>query len=231
MEEIRSFHWFETDRLEKIHKDREALGLPSHAAPFSILVAAMGNHWKEGCFEAVYAMAKYSVEEGYKICLYEEPDRCIQPFDAIGTMRNHAYMKAIAEGYEYLCYIDNDVCPPKEALVDLARRYLPIVAPIIEYPDNQQFDTVGITRLERNKGLAVTRSVVLSFVLCRTMVFIPWATLPFWENAIGAGEAYHWQRLYMAGHQPFIDTDVLVPVVDIPHFPFDHKLSFSGGHL
>ena len=67
-------------------------------------------------------------------------------------------------------------------------------------------------------------SYVISFVLFRTSVFLPWALNPFWQDAIGADEGYHFSKLEMAGHRPFVDTDVEVVVQSAPHFPLDDVL-------
>ena len=48
---------------------------------------------------------------------------------------------------------------------------------------------------------------------------MPWALIPFWQDALGASEDYHFQRLAMAGHLPFVDTDVVVTAMSAPHFP------------
>ncbi len=60
-------------------------------------------------------------------------------------------------------------------------------------------------------------------LVIQTRVFLPWSLIPFWENALGADESIHFSRFEMAGHRPFVDSDVLVDVVKPPTFPLDHK--------
>jgi hypothetical protein len=66
-------------------------------------------------------------------------------------------------------------------------------------------------------------SVVLSLVLFKTAVFRPWWQGDFWSNAIGAAEEYHFTKLKLMGHRPFIDTDVAVRILKRPHFPLDES--------
>jgi len=218
--EIRAFRWFETEDSKTLFEWRDERGYPAHIRPFSTMIAAMGNHWHEGCFESVYNMAKYTFDKGYDVQFYEEHDRCYNPYDALGVMRNLAYMKAIMQGYEFILYIDNDVKPAEDALVNLLHRFLPIISPIIAYEDGEDHDQ-AIAKMERNRGLAVVGSVPLSFLLIQTKVFLPYVGQAFWQDALGADESYHFQKLESVGHRPFIDTDVTVTTVSPPHYPLD----------
>ncbi len=52
----------------------------------------------------------------------------------------------------------------------------------------------------------------------------------FWEDEIGAHEAYHFSKLYdWTGVMPFLDTDVTVEIVKPPHFPLDNKPAADKG--
>ena len=219
---IQYIRWFETEQAETLYKTRREQGGNLHLSPGSTLVAAMGSHWKPGCFEAVRNMAEHTYKGGYQVCLYEEHDRCLKPYDALGIMRNLAYKKALLEGWEYLLYVDNDVQPPRDALTRLLQRPVPIISPIIEFWDGQVHG-INMPKMVHNVGLVMVTSVVLSFLLIRTSVFLPWALTPFWQDAIGADEDYHFRKFEMSGHRPFVDTDVVVQCVEPPHFPLDHK--------
>lgn len=216
-------HINSAENIKRLYDERIDQALPTHVSPGSTLIAGIGQHWRENSYEAVSVMAKATAEAGYDICFYEEHDRCFQRFDAIGTMRNMAYMKAIREGWEYLLYVDNDVMPKPDALIQLLRHpELPVVSPIIRYSDG---DTHGQTlpEFQDNTGVFMITSCVTSFLLFQTAVFLPWALGSFWENAIGADELYHFTKLAQTGIRPFVDTSVEVLVSEGPHYPLDNK--------
>ena len=220
--------------FQKLAELREKKMAAGHATIYSTLVACMGNHWKPGCREAVWAMCEEAAFRGVLNTFWECPDLCYQPFDGIGTMRNQSYMKAINEGYEYVCYVDNDIRPEPSTLYSLLMTHLPIVAPVIRFVDGAVYKTIPQANPERvppNSGQYAVSSVLLSMVLFRTAVFIPWAVVPFWENAMGAAEPYHFQRLFTAGHMPFVESSVQLTVVDPPHFPLDNKPSQGDGKV
>ena len=223
----------------EVYQWRVENGHSAHIRPYSTLVAAMGDHWHPGCREAVEAMVQYSADQGQAVGFYEERDRCFRPYDAMGVMRNAAYMRAIADGYEFILYVDNDVLPPKDALHSLSQRFAPIINPIVLYADGENHGLL-MPQLPRGQGLVLVTSCVLSFLLVKTAVFLPWATVPFWQDAIGADDQYHFMRFGMAGHLPFVDTDVTVTCVSPPHYPLDAMLdkrkvadleSWRGGNV
>ena len=209
------------DAQENYVKWRVDAGLPPHISPGSVLVAAMGAHWYPGCLEAMKAMAKHTLMAGRFVRFYAEQDRCYEPYDGLGTMRNLAYMRAIQEGFEYILYVDNDVLPEKDALVRLQDRCLPIMSPRIAFPDGLDYNMPQAT-IPENSGLVMGTSVLLSFLLFKTEVFLPFALSSFWDNARGADEEFHFRKLAMLGHHPMVDTSTLVKVQNAPHFPFDH---------
>ena len=221
LDEIRSVDYRHFASPE--HEKRAIKAPFPHVAPYSTLIAAIGNHWEPGCWESIKAMADYTANIcEYPLLLYEERDRCYNWGDALGSMRNMAINKAIYGGWQYLMMMDNDIQVGKDCLVRLLHRHLPIIAPIVAYTDGE---THGLEtpKLERGKGVAMVGSVVLSCLLVRTSLFLPWALTGFFSNAIGDDEEYHFTRLFMAGHMPWIDTDVEVVAVKPPHFPLDTK--------
>ncbi len=223
---VREHKWSESQESAALWQNLRDQGFEGHVAPFSTLIAGMGPHWSEGSFEALELMGEYAFQNGFVCCLYEEPDRCLEPFDAIGTMRNHAYMKALQEGYQYILYVDNDVFPEADVLYKMLKRQMPVLAPVIRFADGSDH---GIPQagMETGNGLAVVGSVLLSFLLIKTTVFLPWAMAPFWENAVGAAEPYHFSKIAQSGNRPMIDTVVSVMVFDPPHFPLDAKKSYA----
>jgi hypothetical protein len=194
-----------------------------HISPLSTLVVSIGTAWHPGSFDAVIAMLKTAHDDdGIEVGFYEERDRCYQPFDALGSMRNVAYMKALEEGWEYVMMVDNDVKPARDVLTRLLARFVPIVAPRLEYPGGQTHG-MWVAETPPNRGLTVIGSIPLSMVLFKTSVFMPWYTGDFWGNAIGDDEEVHFRKLAMVGHRPFVDTDVTLEVLSPPHFPLDEK--------
>ena len=223
--------WLATEREKELRDQRIEMGWPKHLAPFSTLVAAIGNHWHPGCREAVEAMCEFTANElGYHVTCYEEPDRCYQPYDALGIMRDKAFFRAINEGYEYLLYVDNDIMPPNDALVKLLHRLVPIISPLVLFADKLDHG-LAMAKMKPNQGLAMVNDTVLSMLLFKTRVFFPWILTGFWANPLGADEGYHFEKLLMSGHQPFVDTDVVVTCVSPPHFPLDRILDRTAMDL
>jgi len=226
----RIYRTFPSQDVHDFQAARMAKGYLPHLLSGSTLIAAMGDHWKPGAFEACLAMYNHMSDAGWPVEFYEEPDRCFRPFDAIGTMRNLAYMQSLREGWEYICYLDNDVLPEPSTLIDLlAGHAYPVVAPVVEFPAGWTHDGLPVTTMVRNQGLAHVGSCVLSMVVIRTSCFMPWFSGGFWENALGADEQYHWDKMATAtGVRPCINTDVVLRVADLPHFPLDHKEDGNG---
>lgn len=186
-----------------------------HNRPFSVFVAAMGSHWKPGCWQHVIDMVHYTNENGYYCAFEEIMDRCFNPYDALGAMRNEALMRA-AQGYEWLLYVDNDIMPKPDMLIRLLSWDQPIIAPYVVEPGTGKVLHGPIHA--KYSGLQQARWCVLSMLLFRTTVFN--ATGPeFWNNAVGADEGYHFQKLWHYGHRPYIDTNLILPVASVPTYP------------
>ena len=198
-------------------------GMPNHLSVGSVLIGAMGNHWRPGCYDAVKAMANHTFEQGYQVTLYEQPDRCFNPGDALGSMRNEIYMLALAEGYQYILYVDNDVKPSPEVLVELMEQHVPSpVAPKPRFANGQVFDNIHASMLE--PGMYMVGSCILSMILFPSVVLRPFWRGDFWEDAIGDDEEYHFDKLYRAtGHRPFVNARVEVEIMEPPHFPLDAR--------
>lgn len=191
-----------------------------HARPWSIFVAAMGYHWKPGSWQKVTDMVHYTQAHGFYDCMLEIMDRCKEPYDALGAMRNEAIMKA-RQGFEFLLYVDNDVLPEPDTLIRLLRHDQPIVAPYVEEPGTGK-PLHGPFR-PKGAGLQRVRWCVLSMLLFKTSVFAPFIGGEFWNNAIGADEGYHFQKLWDVGHSPYLDTDIILPVYQPPTYPLAYN--------
>lgn len=186
-----------------------------HASPKSVLVAVMGAHWRAQSWQLVTDMVHYTNAQGINIGLVEVMDRCQNPYDALGAMRNEGIMKA-KEGWEYLLYVDCDVLPSPDTLVRLLAWDVAIVAPYVEEPGTGK--PLHGPAKSKWSGLQAIRWSVLSMLLFRTSVFN--ATGPeLWNNAAGADEGYHFQKLWHYGHRPYLDTSLMLPVAQPPTYP------------
>lgn len=187
-----------------------------HIRPDSILVCAIGNHWKPGSWNRVIDMIMYSQQQGLYVALQEVQDRCFNPYDALGTMRNESVLQAQLEGFEWLLMVDNDVLPERDTLIRLVAHQMPIMTPyIIEPGSGRKLFGPG---WEPNQGIKPLRWTVLSMLLFQTNVF-NCVGPRFWSDAVGADEGYHFMTLYKYGHRPWMDTNTVCVVADTPHYP------------
>ena len=221
---IHEAHWYESEAQAKVYADRQRTSRwGGHVSPYSVLVAAIGNHWVQepDCFEAVRKMADYHAREtGAHVCFYEEPDKCKNPYDALGTMRNDALMRAVDEGFEYLCYVDNDIEPPEDTLHRLVAHQFPVMVPRLEFADGQTYG-LEMPTTEKDKGIGTAVTVVLSMILFRTASLARWRDTGFWDDAIGADEQHHWRRW---NNLVFFDSNVTIKVHRPPHFPLNNSI-------
>ncbi len=176
----------------------------------------MGSHWASQSWAKVADMVAFTNKAGVYCGLVEIMDRCFNPLDAMGTMRNEAIMTAKNAGYEYLCYVDNDVLPEPDALVKLLARQVPIIVPFIPEPGTGK-KLHGPER-NPNTGLWPMKWSVLSMMVFWTNVFNSVGTR-FWADAIGADEGFHFHDLWTNGHRLYMDTDVQVITVSKPNYP------------
>ena len=219
---IHERHWFGSEPDAGLYKARQSTRWGGHVAPYSVLVAAMGNHWvtEPDCRVAVEAMAGYHAKQGYRVCFYEIQDMCKEPYDALGIMRNKALFRAVDEGFEYLCYVDNDVEPPEDALNNLVTHQFDVIAPRIEFWNGEAYG-LEMPTTAPGMGLGTCVNVVLSMLLFRTASLIPWRASGFWENPVGADESYHFQKLNKV---LFFDSNVTVKIWRPPHFPLNDSV-------
>src|SRR3990167_6016955 len=199
--------------------EKEGAAAPArwpHLRPDSVLIAAIGFHWAQGSWQKVLDMLDYYNQHGVYAALSEVQDRCFEPYDALGTMRNEAANMARNEGFEWICYVDNDIQPEPDTLIRLLQWQLPIVAPyVVEPGTGKRLFGPG---WEPNQGLKPVRWSVLSMLLMKTAVFNCFGT-EFWADAIGADEGFHFQKLWHYGHRPWVDTNTHLVVGGAPHYP------------
>ena len=212
---VRDIRYHTNDQERHFLELRNQFSWP-HCKPWSVFIAAMGSHWKPGCWQRVIEMMDYTQKQGFYVALQEIMDRCFQPYDALGCMRNEALMKA-RQGFEWILYIDNDVMPTVETLVNLLRWDMPVVAPYVIEPGTEK-RLHGPGR-DLNTGLQPVRWCVLSMLLMRTTVFNAFPGGEFWNDSIGADEGYHFQKLWDMGHRPYLDTNTPLEVYSIPTYP------------
>ena len=197
----------------------------SHIRPDSVLVAAMGNHWRGPSWNKVIDMVDYTQAQGVYCAMSEIQDRCFNPYDALGTMRNEAILTALGEGFQYLCYIDNDVQPEPDFLIKMLSWGMPVTAPYVVEPGTGK----GLfgPALTPATGLQRAKWTVLSMLMFQTAVFRQIGP-EFWRDAIGADEGYHFQKLAYYGYQLFIDTGLPLVVGGRPLFPLAINRMTSG---
>ena len=195
-----------------------------HARPMSVLVCVIGNHYRERSWARIVDMVDFANREGIYCSLMEIQDRCMKPYDALGTMRNEAIINA-RQGWEWMCMVDADVLPPPDTLVKMLKRAddrgHSILVPYVDEPGTGK--RLHGPEREKFSGIWRVRWAVLSFLLFRTSVFSAWPGGEFWDNAIGSDEGYHFKKLYDMGHTMAIDTDCVVPTQSAPTYPLTAK--------
>jgi hypothetical protein len=202
-------------------QERDKLTSPTaarwaHMRPDSVLVASISNHWRPGCWQRIVDMILYSQTQGVYAALQEIQDRCFNPYDALGTMRNEAVLQAQIEGFEWLLMVDTDVKPERDTLIRLLGHQMPIMAPYVVEPGTGR--RLFGPSWEPNQGIKPLRWTVLSMVLFRTSVFNCFGH-NFWSDAVGADEGYHFMKMWHVGHQPWQDTSTILIVEGTPHYP------------
>jgi hypothetical protein len=188
--------------------------------PDSVLVAAMGNHWIPSAWQRVADMVTFTLRQGIQCGLQEMMDRCHQPYDGLGTMRNEAILMAMNEGFEWLCYVDDDIMPEPDTLLRLLNHQLSVIAPYMVEPGTGK--PLHGPSMAVGSGLHLAKWTVLSMLLFRVDVFN--CTGPnFWRDALGADEGYHFQLLFHYGHRLFIDTAIPLQIGKRPLYPLSYK--------
>ena len=210
---VRSYPTVQEQQLAMKQNERQW----PHIRPHSVLIAAMGYHWAPTAWNKVIDMITETQKQGAYVALQEIQDRCLRPYDALGTMRNEAILQADSEGFEFLCYVDNDVLPKPDTLLRLLAWDMPIVAPLVLEPGTGK--QLSGPAVQANSGLHPAKWAVLSMLLFRTAVLRPYRGM-FWSDAVGADEGFHFQRLWAeTGHRPYLDSNTQLVVAGEPLYP------------
>ena len=212
---------FNTNQFEKQWADeRQAKGW-MHVRPFSVYVAAIGNHWKPKSWAKVIDMVQYVNEHGMYAVFEEIQDRCQEPYDALGVMRNETILRADYGGFEFVVNVDNDILPAPDTLFKMLRRMWrdqkTVMAPLVTEPGTGR--PLHGPPAEAYSGTQPVRWNVLSFICFRTSIFRSYPSGGFWHDPRGADEGFHYQKLYASGHLPFIDTESILEVQQAPTYP------------
>lgn len=204
-----------TQREQELSRQRSATSW-QHIRPNSVYIAVIGNHYSQGSWQRIADMMQHTSDTGYACWMVEVQDRCFNPYDALGTMRNEAVVDASNAGFEWLCMVDADILPEKDALLRLLKWDMPIIAPYVVEPGTGA--KLHGPPHELNTGLRPVRWTVLSMLLFRTSVF-NCVGPRFWGDAIGADEGYHFKTLWHYGHRPYIDTGCQLVAQKKPIYP------------
>ena len=222
--------WYRSE-TERLHATkRQGSHRFPHAAPFSVLVGTVGNSWKGDSWGRVMNMCDFAHAQGISITFQEFQDRNFEPYDALGTMRNEIFARAIGGGYEFCLMIDNDVRPQEDTLYRLINRDLPLVSPFIEEPVTSENKQTARRVLhgpfrESYMGMYNVSWNVLTMMLWKTN-FINALGDQFWGDSIGGDEGYHFQRMYAkTGVYPVVDSDVVLEAGGSPLYPLTVKKS------
>ena len=214
------YFWPSGGEPEAKHNERKNAEGWGHLSPESVFIAAIGNHWAPGAWNRVVDMFVATKNSGVRAAMFELMDRCHEPYDALGTMRNEALLMAMNQGFEWICYLDNDIWPEPDFLLRLLRWQLPIVAPFVAEPGTGKY--LGGPGLEANTGVKPAKWTVLSMLLFKTAVFNCTGPM-FWHDAIGADEGIHFQKLWHYGHRLWVDTGVQLQVGRRPIYPLSSR--------
>jgi|TARA_Y100000310_G_scaffold89963_1_gene87202 hypothetical protein len=205
-------------------REQSAYGYP-HLSPGSCMVAAIGTTWKPGSWQKVVDMVQYARQNGYNAWLEEIPDPLVtEPYAGVGNMKDTAVGLAQVRGFEWICFVENDVLPKEDLLVNLIERDIPIVAPRVLDPSHPG-ETIGFPDWEPKNGLFPMRWVPSSFMLFRTTVFncIPRAFI----SIVTEGELF--LRLWNYGHRVYQDTDNPLEIASPPSYrqeSYDERIEF-----
>lgn len=192
----------------------------SHNRPNSVLLWAIGNHWKPGSWQHVMDMMKFTIDQGVYVEFREGQDRCFEYADALGVMRNEGILVAENLGLEWICFVENDVWPPPDALIRMLQDYDATKANIITPFICEQGSGRPLhgPHVGPDSGFHWMKWSVLSFIMFRTAIFKSYPG-DFWETAIGADEGYHFQKFFRNGYYLGMDSALQIPALRRPQYP------------
>lgn len=209
-----SINTFRTKEEQALHQKRRG-GWP-HVTPGSVYIAAIGRRWEPGCWQRVVDMKEFTNSQGIMCWLEEQPDsHSTFPEADVSGMRDEGIYKGLDGGFEWICFVDNDVEVPPDFLCRFTRYGLPIVAPTIL--DNKTGIPVCGPIYKLGQGLVPMQWVSLSLLLVKAAIF----NCPGTRFSNVSTEGRFFQNLWHYGHQPWMDTDVEVKTTRGPTRPGD----------
>lgn len=197
--------------------DQETYSWP-HSSPGSVYVVAIGNRWKKNddvnCEILVRDMIVHTQEVGYKLA-FEEIAVWFGSFPNPSVMaaREEAAFHAIQSGLEYTFFIDNDIIPKKDLLINLLSFNLPMIVPMVI--DGEHNIMIGGPIREKNSGVYDQKWTSMSALLIKTSLL----SLPgvrFGDNDI---EGIFFQRFARWAHTVHMDTSQILYTVTPPTRP------------
>jgi len=169
--------------------------------------------YDRGVWEKLINMVMYTSQQGLK-CWLEEifPARAgVVPMVNIAGMRDLAVKRALDGGFEYVCLIDGDTLPEMDTLMRLLAHEAPMVGPYMVEPESEMM--LGGPLMEPNQGLKKVQWICASLMLFKTSVF-NCPGVSFKDGDVGDEQFF--RNFWHYGHQPYIDTDTVVPLTKGP---------------
>ena len=192
---------------------QEVNGNP-HFSPGSVLIATIGTDFPDGCKEKIYAMKEYTREAGYNVKYVEmQVYHNTFPQASHASTRNHAINSGRIGGTDYICFLDTDVEPEKEILVNLLEHQMSVITPyVIDPDDNSQ---LGAPSRNIATGLYIQKWVPQCFLLVKTGVFHNTEIKFAYDEA----EDMFSQRLHLYGLTRYVDTGQVLTLASPPGRP------------
>jgi hypothetical protein len=229
LKQLTQVRYYSSEREREETQKRQTTYKWPHAAPNSVLVAAIGNSWKGDSWAKTMDMCNFAHKEGIPVDFREFQNRCFEPYDSLGTMRNEVFTAALMGGYEFVMMIDNDVEPQEDALYRLMMHDEPLISPYVEEPADEK--TGRPKRVlhgpfqEPYSGVYKVKWNVLTMLLFKVN-YVKALGNDFWQDAIGADEGYHFQKSYeKTGVYPKIDSSVVLRAGGTPLYPLTVRKS------
>jgi len=189
-----------------------------HSSPGSTTVIAVGNRWKKdenhNCELMIRDMCTYAQQKGYKI-FFEEVAVWFGAFPnpAVAATREQGAYIAIENSTEYVFFVDNDILPTEDLLVNLLELEVPMVTPMIIDPYHGNM--IGGPIREKNSGVYNQKWSSMSAILIKTSLL----SLPGVRFGQDDTEGLFFQRFARWGHTVHIDTSQELRTITPPTRP------------
>lgn len=230
LKQLTQVRWYRSDGERDDTQKRQSSHRWPHAAPNSVLVASIGNSWKGDSWAKTMDMCEFAHKEGIPVDFREFQNRCLEPYDALGTMRNEVFTSALSGGYEFVMMVDNDVQPEPDTLYRLLMQDEPLISPYVEEPADPTQPGKPRRVLhgpfrEPYAGVYPVKWNVLTMLLFKVN-YVKALGNDFWQDAVGADEGYHFQKSYeKTGVYPKIDSSIVLKAGGAPLYPLTVRKS------